>query len=279
MNGIVFYKTRKYKQVREFYESVLALDIWLEQKECVIYQYGNFLLGFCNREEADTESMITMFFDSRLKVDSFYKRLEHIAVEEPKYNSDYEIYHFFAEDPEGRTLEFQYFENDIKPYISSMDALKTRRSTRRFSEKEVTEDILKSIFELCRYSPTSMNTQAYYYVVISDKSVIEKLSSERAGASLPLAQSDLNIAVCVDSAKTKRVQEDGIIAAYHLILACETHGLGTCWIADMNRSTVKKLLNIPKEHYIATITPVGFRDKPEDELPQRRNISDFVIWK
>ncbi len=278
MNGIVFYKTIKYKSIRDFYENVIGLDIWIEQKECVIYQYGNFLLGFCNRSSSDTQSMITMFFDSRFEVDNFYNKLKNIAHDKPKYNPDYEIYHFFAEDPEGRVLEFQYFENEIRPYNSAADVLTKRRSARSFTQKVVSDDLLRSVFELCRYSPTSMNTQSYYYVVIRDQKTIKTLSEIRDSASSPLVQSQLNIAICVDPAKTRRKEEDGIIAAYHFILSCENHGLGTCWIADMNRDNVKEMLNIPKEHYIATITPVGYSKIKSRMLPRRREISEFVVW-
>ncbi len=278
MNGIVFYKTKKFSQIRDFYENTIGLKIWLEQKECIIYRYGNFLLGFCNRDQVDTDSMITFFFESRTLVDEFYQKLKHLATAVPKYNPNYDIYQFFAKDPEGRTLEFQYFENEIKPFASAADTLVKRRSVRSFSQKIVSDELLTSVFELCRYSPTSMNTQSYYYIVVRDSDKIEHLSSVRDGASSPLAASNLNVAICVDPAKTKRKEEDGIIASYHFILACECHELGTCWIADMNRDTVKEILNIPKEHYIATITPVGYAKNKTLQVPKRRDISEFVIW-
>jgi len=35
--------------------------------------------------------------------------LKDIALFEPKDNPDYKIYHFFAKDTEGRSIDFQYF--------------------------------------------------------------------------------------------------------------------------------------------------------------------------
>ncbi|NIQ07613.1 MAG: hypothetical protein GWO20_18420 [Candidatus Korarchaeota archaeon] len=47
-----------------------------------------------------------------------YENTKEYALGEPKVNEKYQIYHFFAEDPEGRTIEFQHFLHEI-PELSS----------------------------------------------------------------------------------------------------------------------------------------------------------------
>ena len=44
-----------------------------------------------------------------------YEMVSHIATSEPKKNEKYEIYQFFAQDPEGRVIEFQAFLHPIEP--------------------------------------------------------------------------------------------------------------------------------------------------------------------
>jgi nitroreductase len=85
----------------------------------------------------------------------------------------------------------------------------------------------------------------------------------------------LAIAVITDPGKSKRHIQDGCIAAYHLILAAKAHGLGTCWIAAMDREDVKEELNIPADHYVATITPLGYPSE-EPKVAKRRNAKEFV---
>jgi len=46
------------------------------------------------------------------EVDAVYQTFEEISTTKPKVNPDYNIYHFWGKDPEGRSLEFQYF---LKP--------------------------------------------------------------------------------------------------------------------------------------------------------------------
>jgi len=45
-----------------------------------------------------------------------YDRLDDRAHGSPEVNEQYDIYQFFADDPEGRTLEFQTFLHPIDPY-------------------------------------------------------------------------------------------------------------------------------------------------------------------
>jgi len=59
------------------------------------------------------------------------------------------------------------------------------------------------------------------------------------------------------------------------MLSAWVYGLGTCWIADMDRDEVKDLLKVPKEHYVATVTPVGFpAEKPE--IKERKRPEEII---
>ncbi|TXT53964.1 MAG: Glyoxalase [Candidatus Thorarchaeota archaeon] len=115
MAGIVFFETQKLEEITEFYTSTLGLKIWLEQKGCTILSHGNLLLGFCQRNNAETEGMITLFYKTPKKVDQIYEKIQHLANTEPRKNDVYNIYQFFGKDPEGRDLEFQAFLHDLKP--------------------------------------------------------------------------------------------------------------------------------------------------------------------
>lgn len=109
MDGIVFFRTEAHDEVVAFYED-LGADVWLEQPDCTILQAGDFRFGFCDRDSADTEGIVTFVFDDRTGVDETYDRLAEQPQGEPEFNETYDIYQFFASDPEGRTVEFQTFE-------------------------------------------------------------------------------------------------------------------------------------------------------------------------
>ncbi|MBD3157644.1 MAG: VOC family protein [Candidatus Lokiarchaeota archaeon] len=113
MGGIVFFRTERLSEIEEFYEERIGMNIWLEQPGCTILSYDNLLLGFCQREKAETEGMITFYYDTTEKVDDMYEKLRDIAETEPQKNQKYRIYQWFAKDPEGRDLEFQAFLHDL----------------------------------------------------------------------------------------------------------------------------------------------------------------------
>ncbi|PLX18088.1 MAG: glyoxalase [Candidatus Muiribacterium halophilum] len=109
-NGIIFKKTSDLILITDFYTKRLGFSVWLKQPGCTIFKKGNMLLGFCEREPAETDGMITLFFEKREQVDKVYQEFKDIAIEPPSFNETYKIYQFFAKDPESRMLEFQWFE-------------------------------------------------------------------------------------------------------------------------------------------------------------------------
>lgn len=236
------------------------------------------MLGFCERNKIDTSGMITLFFQTREEVDEMHEKLEKTALQDPSENQKYKIYQFYARDPENRMIECQCFLHDLNPYLTGEQLLVTRRSVRTFRETPVPKQLLDDILEICRYSPTSRNSQAYYYIVIDkekNKDKVEFLSSRREKSSEPIKKAPLAVAVCVDTGNTSRPEQDGCIAAYHFILASWQHGLGTCWIAAMDREDVKETLGIPTDHYVATVTPLGYPENVRS-IPDRRKVDEFT---
>lgn len=111
MSGIVFFKTQKLEELKEFYLNICECEMWMDQGDCCIFQHDNFLFGFCTRDFIETQGMITFYFDSKEEVDRFYAKFAESADSAPRDNPKYPIYHFFTKDPEGRILEFQFFYN------------------------------------------------------------------------------------------------------------------------------------------------------------------------
>lgn len=109
MSGLIFFSTTMLDEIIAFYVDKIGMDIWLEQEDCVILKHDNLLLGFCQRAKPDLGAMITFYYDTTGEVDGAYEKHKEIATGLPLENEKYNIYHFFAKDPEGRTIEFQKF--------------------------------------------------------------------------------------------------------------------------------------------------------------------------
>ena len=276
MSGILFLRTRKPTDLEEFYVNRLGCEIWMVQADCRIYRHGNFLFGFCERETTDSRAMLTFIFDSRAEIDALYEKFSDRALNRPALNEKYDIYHFFARDPEERTVEFQYFNRQVTEYMAGDKLLLSRRSQRKFEDREIPDEVLQKVLELSRFAPTARNTQPYYFKIIRDPELIAWLSQTRGSSTKPIGNARTAVAVCADPAVSNRYIQDGCIAAYHFILAAWFYGLGTCWIAAMDRDDVKEKLNIPPEHYVATVTPLGYPVKWVKDAPERKPREDYL---
>ncbi len=275
MSGLIFLPTSDLRATINFYQSKLGMDLWLDQGDCAVMQHGNLLLGFCERSDSLFEGIITLFYETKEEVDAAYQILEDLAEGSPKENEAYRIYHFFAQDPEGRRLEFQTFLHDLKPYLSGRDLLATRRSIRKFKGESVAEELLWQVIELCRWAPSSRNSQGVTYTMIREREALNFLADLRGSSSAPIAAGPMAVAISADPEITGRPEQDACIAAYHLTLAARLYGLGTCWIADLNRDEVKERLGLPVEHYLATVTPLGY--PAERPMAQTRKPAESYI--
>ncbi|TRO46689.1 VOC family protein [Candidatus Bathyarchaeota archaeon] len=109
MSGIVFLSTTMRDEMVEFYTSRFGMTVWIEQEDCTILREDNLILGFCQRDKADSCGIITFWVGSNGEVDALHAKHSDIAEGPPQVNERYRIYHFFLRDPEGRRLEIQRF--------------------------------------------------------------------------------------------------------------------------------------------------------------------------
>ena len=113
MAGIVFLKTENLARTLTFYTGPVRMCVWLEQSEITILRHENLLIGFQQHSTSDIAGLVTFFYPRKLDVDAMYEALHSVALEPPRTNNRYRIYHFFARDPDGRIIEFQQFLHDI----------------------------------------------------------------------------------------------------------------------------------------------------------------------
>ncbi len=275
MSGIVFFNTENIENLKNFYLDRIGCDLWMDQEDCIVFKHDNFLFGFCIRDSVDTQGMVSFFYSSKEEVDGMFEEFKEDADNPPELNKKYPVYHFFTNDPDGRTVEFQSFTTNIEDYQTATEILISRRSIRNFTDDPVSQEVLDNIFEVCRFVPTSQNSQPYYFKIITNPKTLNWIAQTRAGNSAPIGKATMAVAVCTNPEVSSRHIQDGCIAAYHFILSAWSYGIGTCWIAAMDREDVKEVLNIPKEHFIATITPIGYPAETP-ETPERQDKSWFV---
>ena len=111
---IHFYKVDNLDNVRKFYGDILNLPLYKDQKTCLIYcLQGHGKIGFCTHhpKQKNDATCITIVYQTEDDVRKMHAHLKGKVseIDEPAYNEAFHIYHFFAKDFEGLTLECQAF--------------------------------------------------------------------------------------------------------------------------------------------------------------------------
>lgn len=177
-------------------------------------------------------------------------------------------------------------------------AIKWRRSVRRFSDQKIERSKVLQILEAARLAPSSSNRQAWHFVVIDDRTIIQQIPD-----TVPIGtgrivsfvrKAPLVIAGCYTKALTHYIAQvaghenhlvDVSIAMAHMTLAATELGIGTCWIGWYGESRLRKLLKLPRRYKIVALLVVGYPADPSTEesiagIPARprKSMSDIVSY-
>ncbi len=116
---VTFLTCRDLDAASAFYGGVLGLPLVLDQGPCRIYRAaGEAFVGIClaGARPVATEGVILTLVTP--EVDSWYQELarREVTLEgPPAVNPTYNIYNFFARDPDGHLVEFQKFLDPAWP--------------------------------------------------------------------------------------------------------------------------------------------------------------------
>ena len=148
------------------------------------------------------------------------------------------------------------------------DLIKNRRSTRKFIEKELTQDEVVALMKAALMSPSSKRSNCWQFIIVDDKEMLEHLSHcKEMGASF-LKDAAMAIVVLADPLLSDVWIEDAAIATLMIQLQAEDLGLGSCWIQVRERFTAEGIpsgefvhaaLDIPLQLQVLSIVAVGYK--------------------
>ena len=115
-----------------------------------------------------------------------------------------------------------------------LEALKSRRSIRKYKKEQIRDEELNAVLEAGTYAPTGMGTQSPLMVVVQDKGTIARLSKMNAAFTAdpdgdPFYGAPTVVIVLADSTNRNGFA-DGCLVMGNLMNAAYSIGLGSCWI-------------------------------------------------
>ncbi len=166
-----------------------------------------------------------------------------------------------------------------------VDAIKERRSIRRYQNKKVPLEVVGEILAIAKHAPSSGNVQNWRFVVVFDKEKREKLA-EAAFGQMWMATAPVHIVICnkigdVEAIYGERgrnlysIQNCAIFGAYILLMAKEL-GLDTCWVGAFDEEEVRIILNIPDDVRPEAIITLGYSAERKITKMKRREIETLT---
>ncbi|TGE39099.1 oxidoreductase [Desulfosporosinus fructosivorans] len=196
-----------------------------------------------------------------------------------------------------------------------LDAMKARRSIRKFKSEPIPEAFVGQLIEAAQLAPSGSNIQPTRLVVIKSDAVRAQLSQ---ATPLPfVSQAPVIIACCVDTdslsdmgTRARELKEAGAFAdtpldkmdpesyakrkpmdqataeAYlrlnaaiaidHITLRAVDLGLGTCWVMMFDQAKVKQILELSENYNVVALIPVGYPDQNPNARP-RIELSQILL--
>ena len=184
-----------------------------------------------------------------------------------------------------------------------LEAIRTRRSVRKWLQKPVPEESVNQILEAGRWAPSAGNFQPWAFIVIQDAATKERVQrvaeesknlsriwapffreGEKRGYIVDLRHVPLQIAIFGDArhAPPHVGGELGHIigaslAAMNMWLAAHALGLGACYWSHMLPDKIKAILGVPHHWDFIGLLGIGYMDG--DGSPDGYSTSDPKYWE
>ncbi|MEM2891710.1 MAG: nitroreductase family protein [Thermoplasmata archaeon] len=166
-----------------------------------------------------------------------------------------------------------------------MEAIKTRRSIRRYKQAPIPEALLKEVLNAARLAPSADNAQPWRIIVVLDEQTKLRLAGACNGQKF-IAEAPVVLVACgvpdeafptIGGYMNSHVI-DASVALDHLTLVAHSKGLGTCWIGAFKEEKVKEILGIPEDIRVVALTPLGYPAEVPERTP-RKNLEDLVMYE
>jgi len=159
------------------------------------------------------------------------------------------------------------------------DAIKNRRSIRKFSDRKIEKEILEKIISAGQHAPSHCNTQGWKFVVVDDEKIKNKIFEN--GGSFVIKDAPYGILTTYNSALSDNIEYSDYIqssaaAIENMLLTIHDLGLGGCWVCHLPRKkTLNKILNIKSPYTPIAYIAFGFPNNSSIKIERKNNINEI----
>lgn len=143
--------------------------------------------------------------------------------------------------------------------METLEALRTRRSIRKFEDRPVPEAMITRILEAAMMAPSAGNAQPWQFIVVTGRERLDAMAELQPYVQMVL-QAQAGIIVCGDLSKEKYPGywvQDCSAAMQNLLLAAHDLGLGAVWTGiypqEDRVARYRAMFKLPDQ-----VVPLGF---------------------
>lgn len=143
-------------------------------------------------------------------------------------------------------------------------AILTRRSIRKYSGTEVSNEQIESMILAAMYAPSARNQQPWHFIVLRDKATLAKIPVFHPNSKM-ITGASAGILVCADIQLELSVGywiQDLAAATQNILLSAHGMELGAVWLGIYPRKErikgIKNLLSLPPHIIPFSLISVGY---------------------
>ena len=166
--------------------------------------------------------------------------------------------------------------------METWDAIRARRNVRDYTDKALSEEALRRILEAGWRAPSASNRQKWDFVVVTDRTQLQQLSTVWQGAG-HLAGAAAAVVLVLPEPEAERYlvidQYDLGQATMAMLLAATDLGIGSGHSAVGDQEACREILGVPTECTCAYMIALGYpADRPLKPIvqPNRRPFDEVV---
>ncbi len=165
--------------------------------------------------------------------------------------------------------------------MSISDTIKSRRSVRKYTDREIDNESVEAILEAARWAPSGLNNQPWRFIVIRNQAVKEKLSDLTHYKNI-MTESKLAIAVFYNTADGYNRDKDLMsigAAIQNMLLKAHDLGLGAVWLGEIlnQKEKVSEILLPGEKNELVAVVAFGYGNEKSPGTDKRKEISEILI--
>jgi nitroreductase len=182
-----------------------------------------------------------------------------------------------------------------------LEAIKTRRSIRKYKSTPVDEKMIETILEAARWAPSWHNNQCWRFVVVRNTEIKNKLAetlivvdpSRPNRAAEAISNAPVAIVACAEVGRSgysgREPREpvtdkgefwymfDTALAMENLMLAAHSLGLGMVPAGAFDAKKAAQILGVPPGFCVVSISPLGYPDETPPARP-RKELKEIAFY-